>query len=106
MKASTTLEKTIHEVIPQLFQNQLLCAGASVGNQGSCQGDSGGPLMYRDDDSGKFFQIGTVRGAVGQCGDRDYPGIFVRVDHPSIWKFISSIIQSKKDQNKGKLTKC
>ncbi len=106
MKASTTLEKTIHEVIPKLFQNQLLCAGASVGNQGSCQGDSGGPLMYKDDESGKFFQIATVRGAVGQCGDRDYPGIFVRVDHPSIWKFISSIIQTEKEPIKGKISNC
>jgi hypothetical protein len=26
----------------------------------------------------------TVRGAVGECGEKDYPGIFVRVDHPSI----------------------
>jgi secreted trypsin-like serine protease len=70
-----------------------LCAGVIVGNQGSCQGDSGGPLMYREDESGKFFQIATVRGAVGQCGDRDYPGIFVRVDHPSIWKFIYSTVK-------------
>ncbi len=49
--------------------------------------------MYREDESGKFFQIATVRGAVGQCGDRDYPGIFVRVDHPSIWKFIYSTVK-------------
>jgi secreted trypsin-like serine protease len=103
MEASISLKKTIQEVIPKLFQNQLLCAGVSVGNQGSCQGDSGGPLMYKDDDSGKFFQIATVRGAVGQCGDRDYPGIFVRVDQPSIWKFISSIVQPKKDLNKSKI---
>ena len=106
MKASTTLEKTIQEVIPQLFQNQLLCAGVSEGNQGSCKGDSGGPLLYKDDDSGKYIQIGTVRGAFGQCGDRDYPGIFVRVDHPSIWQFISSIIQTKKYPKKGKISIC
>jgi secreted trypsin-like serine protease len=103
MKASATLEKTIQEVIPKLYQNQILCAGVSVGNQGSCKGDSGGPLMFKDDESGKFFQIATVRGAVGQCGERDYPGIFVRVDNPSIWKFISSIIQPNKDLNKGKI---
>jgi secreted trypsin-like serine protease len=106
MEASTSLKKTILEVLPKLFQNQLLCAGVSVGNQGSCQGDSGGPLMFKDDESGKFFQIATVRGAVGQCGDRDYPGIFVRVDHPSIWKFISSIIHPQKDPNKRKIYNC
>jgi hypothetical protein len=50
--------------------------------------------MYKDDDIGKFIQIATVRGGVGECGDDAYPGIFVRVDHPSIWKFISSTIKS------------
>ncbi len=72
-----------------------MCAGVDVGNQGACKGDSGGPLMYKDDDTGKFFQIALVRGGVGECGDDEYPGIFVRVDHPSIWKFISSTVNSK-----------
>ncbi len=72
-----------------------MCAGVNVGNQGACQGDSGGPLMYKDDDTGKYIQIATVRGGVGECGDDEYPGIFVRVDHPSIWKFISSTVKSK-----------
>jgi secreted trypsin-like serine protease len=103
MKASTTLEKTIQEVIPKLFQNQLLCAGVCVRNQGSCQGDSGGPLMYKDDDLEKYIQIGTVRGAVGQCGDKDYPGLFVRVDNPSTWKFISSIIHPNNEKKRGKI---
>jgi len=94
MAVTLQVNKTINDEIPQLFQDNLMCAGVNNGNVGACKGDSGGPLMYRDDDSGKFFQIGTVRGAVGQCGDRDYPGIFVRVDHPSIWKFISSTIKS------------
>ena len=95
MQASGKIEKNILESLPQLFQDHLMCAGVNVGNQGACQGDSGGPLMYKDDDSGKFIQIATVRGGVGECGDDEYPGIFVRVDHPSIWKFISSTVKSK-----------
>ena len=35
-------------------------------------GYSGGPLMYKDEE-GKFIQIPTIRGAVGDCGDKDYP---------------------------------
>jgi secreted trypsin-like serine protease len=95
MKASEKIVKIIRESLPQLFQDHLMCAGVDVGNQGACKGDSGGPLMYKDDDTGKFFQIATVRGGVGECGDDEYPGIFVRVDHPSIWKFISSTTKSK-----------
>jgi secreted trypsin-like serine protease len=94
MKASEKIEKNIQESLPQLFQDHLMCAGVNVGNQGACQGDSGGPLMYKDDDSRKYIQIATVRGGVGECGDDEYPGIFVRVDHPFIWKFISSTIKS------------
>jgi secreted trypsin-like serine protease len=94
MKASEKIVKIIRESLPQLFQDHLMCAGVDVGNQGACKGDSGGPLMYKDDDIGKFIQIATVRGGVGECGDDAYPGIFVRVDHPSIWKFISSTIKS------------
>ena len=94
MKASTAVEKKIKESIPQLFQDHLMCAGVDVGKQGACKGDSGGPLMYRDEE-GKFIQIATVEGGVGECGDKDYPGIFVRLDHPSIWEFISSTMKGE-----------
>jgi secreted trypsin-like serine protease len=75
----------------------LLCAAVTVGTQGACRGDSGGPLMFKDDER-KFVQIAIVEGGVGECGDRDYPGIFVRLDHPSIWNFIASSI-NKQTQN-------
>ena len=105
MAVTLQVNKTINDEIPQLFQDNLMCAGVNNGNVGACKGDSGGPLMYKDEDFEKYIQIGTVRGAVGECGEKDYPGIFVRVDHPSIWKFISSIIQTKKDYNKGNIFK-
>jgi hypothetical protein len=34
-------------------------------------------------------------GGVGECGDEDYPGIYVRLDHPSIFTFIASITSPK-----------
>jgi hypothetical protein len=33
-----------------------------------------------------------TKGAVRDCGDEEYPGIYVRLDHPSVWNFIASII--------------
>ncbi len=32
-----------------------------------------------------------TKGAVRDCGDDEYPGIYVRLDHPSVWNFIASI---------------
>ncbi len=72
-----------------------MCAGDSEDIKGACEGDSGGPLLYKDVIARKYIQIATVEGGVGDCGDESYPGIFVRLDHPSIWKFISSTMNSK-----------
>ena len=33
-------------------------------------------------------QIAIVQGGVRDCGDVEYPGIFVRLDDPSVWNFI------------------
>jgi secreted trypsin-like serine protease len=107
MKASIILEKEIFKVIPQLFQDNLICAGDTEVKQGACEGDSGGPLLYKDVIARKYIQIATVEGGVGECGDLAYPGIFVRLNHHSIWKFISSILKkgkaAEKLTNKGKI---
>jgi secreted trypsin-like serine protease len=95
MKASIIAEIKINKTIPQLFQDNLMCAGDTEGIQGACEGDSGGPLLYKDVIARKYIQVATVEGGVGDCGDRAYPGIFVRLSHPSIWKFISSTMKGK-----------
>ena len=58
-------KKIIREALPNLFQNNLLCAGVDIGTQGSCKGDSGGPLMLNNLATKRWTQIGTVQGAVG-----------------------------------------
>jgi hypothetical protein len=86
------VEKRIQEKLPQLFQDNLMCAGLRDVGKGACKGVSGSPLMYFDILRVVYVQIATVHGGIGDCGHEQYPGIFVRLDHPSIWNFIASTI--------------
>jgi len=82
-------------LLPQLFQNHIICAGHTIGNQGSCKGDSGGPIMFEDlRRDQRWIQIATVQGAVRNCGDLDYPGLFIRLDDPSVFNFVLSSINT------------
>ena len=39
--------------------------------------------------SRQYYQVGSVIGGVStNCGDRDYPGIYSRIDNPEILNFI------------------
>ena len=58
-------------------------------------GDSGGPLMVQDLTTQKWTQIGIVHGSIGACGDVNYPGIYVRINHPTVNYFISNILENK-----------
>ncbi len=40
------------------------------------------------------FQIAVVQGGIRDCGDRDYPGIFVRLDEPAVLSFIQSFVNN------------
>ena len=40
------------------------------------------------------LQIAVVQGGIRNCGDKDYPGIFVRLDDPAILNFIKSIVNN------------
>ncbi len=82
-------QPTIQAKLPQLFQDTVLCAGSDVGGQSSCRGDSGGPLMQLNRSDKSWIQFAIVQGSIGECGDIDYPGIYVRLDHSSIMSFIT-----------------
>ena len=32
-------------------------------------------------------------GGIGECGENQFPAIYIRVGHPEIWDFIQSIIK-------------
>ena len=73
-----------------------MCAGSTIGSQGSCKGDSGGPLMYQDlERDGRWIQLATVQGSVGKCnGYTNFPSLFIRLDDHSIFNFIRSTIKN------------
>jgi secreted trypsin-like serine protease len=102
MHTTVITRKFIAEKLPHLFQNHILCAGASLGSQGSCKGDSGGPLMYQDDINEKWIQIATVQGGIRNCGDLEYPGLYIRLDDPNVFSFIKSVLS---ETYNGKLIK-
>ena len=64
---------------------------------GTCGGDSGGPVLqfdddYRDGEYPKWIQVASVHGSAGNCDGSRYPSIFVRLDEPSILKWIYRIV--------------
>ena len=92
-KSTVTTSDVINEKLPQLFQSHILCAGITTGKKGSCTGDSGGPLMYQDlERNQQWIQIAIVQGAVRDCGDVDFPGLYIRLDESTIFDFIQSAI--------------
>ena len=52
----------------------------------TCGGDSGSPLVTFDSITGQYTQVGIVSG--GSCASYTNPGIFARLEHQTILKFI------------------
>jgi len=94
IQSTLSTKEKIDTKLPLLFQNHILCAGEDTGPQGSCKGDSGGPLMYLDSDIDRWIQIATVHGGIRDCGDVDFPGLYIRLDDPNVFNFINSVIYS------------
>ena len=66
-----------------------------LGGGGSCKGDSGGPLMHFVSDGGEepyYVQVGVVHGGIGECGSKDFPGIYARLEDEDNLNFIRQAI--------------
>ncbi len=51
--------------------------------------------MYQDVEPDlRWVQIAVVQGAVRDCGDVDFPGLYIRLDDPSIFNFIELYINA------------
>ena len=53
----------------------------------SCHGESGGPLMVYDFVDSRHIQVGVVQDGSG-CGSKDLPGVYSRLDNPSVLNWI------------------
>ena len=56
----------------------------------TCSGDSGSPLVTFDSTTRQYTQVGVVSG--GTCASYSDPGIFARLEHHAILKFIQDNI--------------
>jgi secreted trypsin-like serine protease/predicted small lipoprotein YifL len=62
--------------------DRMICAGKAGGGQDTCQGDSGGPLTLGNS------LVGVVSWGRG-CAQKNFYGVYARVSHPEIRKFIA-----------------
>ena len=46
--------------------------------------------------SGSFVQVGIVAGSInlGDCGTKNYPVVFTRLDNPDVYEFIESTVSN------------
>ena len=92
-KQEGPLVNKIKKFLPDLFPSHLACAGIEFGMQGACRGDSGGPLQIFDTNTYRYYQVAVVHGALRDCGDPLFPGVYVRLEDPEILSFIESAIK-------------
>ena len=95
------IEGTVKDYLPNLFQDTVFCAGNRASRQGSCKGDSGSPLMIFNTSELRYVQVGIVAGGIqpDSCGDKNYPGVFTRLDHPEISDFVVSQLPKNEDDS-------
>ncbi|ROT67023.1 CUB-serine protease [Penaeus vannamei] len=70
---------------------KMLCAlGENAGRlPGESEGDSGGPLVWRDDATGRYFQVGVTSWGIG-CGNPEYPGVYVKLNKYLDWIYANT----------------
>lgn len=67
-----------------LLHPGFMCAGGEEGKD-SCKGDGGGALVCGPQHQGGSWQVvGVVSWGVG-CGQKDVPGVYVKVNHYNQW---------------------
>ncbi|GAA6110313.1 hyaluronan-binding protein 2 isoform X1 [Tachysurus ichikawai] len=70
------------EILGDLLDDSMFCAGRMQGGIDTCQGDSGGPLVCKQ--NGTHYIYGVVSWGDG-CGKKYKPGVYARVTHFIDW---------------------
>ena len=84
---------TIFDSLPNKFNNgSVFCASNFGTDDGTCRGDSGGAALFFD--GIKNQQLGVVHGSITSCDGSRFPSIFVRIDNPDVFNWISKVTSS------------
>ena len=79
---------------PHVIVNKFLSKSIIHSAFSTCPGDSGGPLfdlVNLNSTSRRYIQYGVIHGSIVRCSWTRFPGIFVRVTEPLVWKFIMTL---------------
>ncbi|KAF7705379.1 hyaluronan-binding protein 2-like [Silurus meridionalis] len=69
-------------VLGDVLDDSMVCAGRMQGGIDTCQGDSGGPLVCKQNNT--HYIYGVVSWGDG-CGRKNKPGVYARVTHFIDW---------------------
>lgn len=75
---------------PQARTDLMLCAGGD-GSHDACVGDSGGPLLVPGIKPGSWTDVAITSWGAG-CAAAGIPGVYTRLENPSIAAFVASTI--------------
>ena len=83
----------IFDSLPTKFNSgSVFCASNTGTDDGTCRGDSGGPALFSD--GIKYQQLGVVHGSITSCDGSRFPSIYVRIDNPDVFNWISKVTSS------------
>ncbi|KAK0075826.1 hypothetical protein PV325_006257 [Microctonus aethiopoides] len=69
--------KKVYRRFPVIIDENVICAGDSMGQGDACQGDSGGPLMLSINNV--FYEIGIISYGI-VCGHPNIPGVYTAIN--------------------------